>query len=276
MFSCGNSAGPCGNGAGPCGNGAGFATMPGERIDAIGFGELRLIQKPEEFCYGVDAVILADFAASGFERKKKTGRIADLGTGSGIIPLILSHKTSAEEIYGMELQEESFLRAQRGFELNGLTHRLKAIHEDVANTATSELMSLRGDFDLVTSNPPYMTGSCGLINKNDAKTIARHETSAKLADFVKAAKFLLRDKGELCMVHRPSRLVDIFAACREERLEPKELRFVCPREGEIPNIVLVRCVKNGGRELKLLPPLYVYEKEGRGYSEEIQRIYERM
>ena len=247
----------------------------GERVDRTGFGDLLLIQKPEDFCYGVDAVILADFAANGFERKKKTGRVIDLGTGSGIIPLILSHKTSAAEIYGMELQEDSFRRTQRNFALNGLTHRLKAIHEDVANTASSELATLRGGFDMVTSNPPYMKGLGGLINKNDAKTIARHETSADLTDFVKAAQFLLRDKGELCMVHRPSRLVDIFAACREQRLEPKELRFVCPKEGQVPNILLVRCVKNGGHELRILPPLYVYEKDGKGYSEEIMRIYER-
>lgn len=244
----------------------------GERLDSIGFGSLRLIQRPDEFCYGVDAVILADFAARGFSRKSALKRAMDLGMGTGIIPLILSHKTRASEILGIEVQQDSYERACRNIELNGLTDRLTAIHGDVAN---ADFGAMAGSFDLVTSNPPYMTGSCGLINKIDAKTIARHETTGTLEDFIRAAKVLLRDRGEFCMVHRPSRMVDIFAHCRKYRLEPKEIRLVSPRAGTEPNIMLVRCVKNGGAELKILPPLYVYREDGSGYSKEIELIYER-
>lgn len=237
---------------------------PGERLDEIGFSGLKLIQKPEEFCYGVDAVILADFAAG-----KRHDHIVDLGTGTGIIPLVLSHKTRAERIYGIEYQQESWERAVRSAELNNLQDRLRFIRANVA-----EFSQLGGWADAVTANPPYMAGSGGLTNENMAKTIARHETVGTLKDFIACAGRLLRDKGDFYLVHRPSRLVDIFFLCRSCCLEPKELRLVAPRQGKTANIVLIHCVKNGGTELKLLPELYVYGQEG-GYSQEIQQIYER-
>lgn len=238
----------------------------GERIDEIGFSNLRLIQKPEEFCYGVDAVILADFAS-----KKRAERIADLGTGTGIIPLILSHKTDAELIYGIEYQQESFQRAQRNAELNGLSDRVHFLQANVAGFSGLE----EGWADAVTANPPYMQSCGGMTNDNRAKTIARHETVGSLEDFIACACRLLRSRGDFYMVHRPSRLVDIFSLCRKYLLEPKEMRLVAPMQGQIPNIVLLHCVKNGGRELRLLPPLYVYKEKGI-YSDEIQRIYERI
>ncbi|MCQ4637987.1 tRNA1(Val) (adenine(37)-N6)-methyltransferase [Anaerovorax odorimutans] len=236
----------------------------GERIDEIGFSDLRLIQKPEDFCYGVDAVILADFAA-----RKPARRIVDLGTGTGIIPHILSHKTSAETIYGIEYQEDAWARAVRNAELNGLTERLSFIQANVA-----DFDRLTGWADAVTANPPYMAGNGGLVNANQAKTIARHETVGTLEDFIGCACRLLRDRGDFYMVHRPSRLVDIFSLCRKYGLEPKEMRLVAPRAGQIPNIVLIHCVKGGGPELRLLETLFVYKAEG-VYSDEIQRIYER-
>lgn len=238
----------------------------GERIDEIGFSNLRLIQKPEEFCYGVDAVILADFAS-----KKKARRIADLGTGTGIIPLILSHKTDADLIYGIEYQKDSFQRAQRNAALNGLDGRVFFLQANVADFSGLE----DGWADAVTTNPPYMQSSGGMSNDNTAKSIARHETVGSLEDFIACACRLLRSRGDFYMVHRPSRLVDIFYLCRKYRLEPKELRLVAPMEGQTPNIALIHCVKHGGRELKLLPQLYVYQNAG-VYSEEIQRIYERI
>lgn len=238
---------------------------PGERIDEIGFSNLRLIQKPEEFCYGVDAVILADFAS-----KKKAARIVDLGTGTGIVPVILSHKTKAEFIYGIEYQKNSFDRAVRNVELNGLADRLEFINANVA-----EFDGLKEWADAVTTNPPYMVSNGAITNENTAKTIARHETVGTLEDFVKCASGILKNKGDFYMVHRPSRLVDIFVTCRKYRLEPKEIRFVAPRKGERPNIILVHCVKNGGAELKILNDLYVYEEPG-VYSDEIEKIYERI
>ena len=238
---------------------------PGERIDEIGFSDLKLIQKPDEFCYGVDAVILADFAS-----RKKASKIVDLGTGTGIVPIILSHKTNAEFIYGIEYQRDSFERALRNVELNNLEGRLGFINANVA-----EFDGLKEWADAVTTNPPYMVSNGAITNDNSAKTIARHETVGNLDDFVRCASGILKNRGDFYMVHRPSRLVDIFVSCRKYRLEPKEIRFVAPRKGERPNIVLIHCVKNGGAELKILDDLYVYEEPGI-YSEEIQCIYERI
>lgn len=239
--------------------------QPGERLDQTGFGDLCVIQKPEDFCYGVDAVILADFAAS-----KNPRRIVDLGTGTGIIPFILSHKTTAEKIYGIEYQRESWERAVRGAELNGLSNRVSFIRDNVAS-----FCGMKGWASAVTANPPYMAGKGGLTNENQAKTIARHETVGSLEDFIRCAAELLQDKGDFYMVHRPSRLVDIFSLSRRFHLEPKEMRLVAPRQGRQPNLVLLHSIKNGGPELRLLPELYVYRDET-AYSEEIQRIYERV
>lgn len=236
----------------------------GERIDEIGFGGLKLIQKPEEFCYGVDAVILADFAAA-----RPAERIVDLGTGTGIIPHILSHKTKAKKIYGIEYQKDSCRRAVRSAQLNGLEERLSFIEANVA-----QFDQLRGWADAVTCNPPYMPGNGGITNSSRAKTIARHETVGSLEDFVSCAERLLRDRGDFFMVHRPGRLVDIFSLCRAYGLEPKRMRLVAPKPGQIPNIVLLHCVKGGGPELRLMENLYVYRQKG-VYSNEIQQIYER-
>ena len=242
-----------------------------ERLDEIGFGGLRLIQKPEEFCYGVDAVILADFA-SKYSRKSFRSAV-DLGTGTGIIPLILSYKTGIPSIQGVEVQDASFGRAARNSALNGLEGRVGFIHGDVKDYKTGWGKELQGTVDLVTSNPPYTAGSSGLTSSNPAKLIARHETTASLEDFMKCAAYILRDKGEFFMVHRPSRIVDICCLGRQYGLEVKELQFVSPnREGK-PNILLVHMVKGGGREVKMLPPLYVYNMDG-SYTDELLKAYE--
>jgi tRNA1Val (adenine37-N6)-methyltransferase len=245
--------------------------MNAERTDCIGFGDLRLIQQPEDFCYGVDAVILSDFAAVG---QKSAKSIMDLGTGNGIIPLILSHKTDAKKIYGVELQEKAFDIACRNVAQNGLEDRITMIHGDVRKIGDNIRPELTGTLDMVVSNPPYMANQSGLTNLNDAKTIARHETVGTLADFLKTSARLLKSKGHLYMVHRPNRMVDLFCLAREEGLEPKELRLVSPRDGEIPNILLVHFVKGGGKDLKILPPLAVYKANGE-YTSEILAIYEK-
>lgn len=246
---------------------------PGERIDNIGFGDLKLIQKPDEFCYGIDAVLLADFAAEA-----RPDTVIDLGTGTGVIPLILSHKTDASKIMGIEVQVESYKRACNNGILNQLVNRVKFIRGDVADKSVLDFalksISCPNGVDLVCSNPPYMITNGALVNKNKAKAIARHETTAGIEDFIKAAAYVLKDKGHFYLVHRPSRLVDIFYYARNNKLEPKEMRLVCPQKGATANIVLIHFVKNGGAQLNLLPELAVYNDDGT-YTEEINKIYQR-
>ncbi|MBK5245647.1 MAG: methyltransferase domain-containing protein [Peptostreptococcaceae bacterium] len=249
----------------------------GERIDCIRFGDLRLIQKPEDFCYGVDAVLLAHFAATDGEQKNikrvKSKRAMDLGTGTGIVPLILSHKTDITEIFGLEIQKESFQRALRNMELNGLEKRIEILYGDVSDIENVINKDFVGTFDMVTANPPYILKNGAVKNEKTAKMIARHETSGLIDDFIKTAALLLKPKCDFYMVHRPSRLIDICVSCRVNKLEPKGIRLVSPREGEIPNIMLIHCVKYGNPELKFMKNLNIYE--GTSYSKEIKEIYER-
>lgn len=251
----------------------------GERVDETGFGSLKLIQKPEEFCYGVDAVILADFAARKASASLPS-RIAsqdhvtavDLGTGTGIIPVILSHKTGWSQLVGVEVQAGSFDRAVRNVQLNGLDGRMSFIHGDVKDFGKSWGAELYGSVDVVTSNPPYTQGSGGLKSSNTAKSIARHETTAGLEDFIRCAAWLLKPRGDFFMVHRPSRLVDICYMARDAGLEPKEMCFVSPDREAAANILLVHMVKGGGRQLRMLDPLFIYEKDG-SYTEKLKECY---
>ena len=241
-----------------------------ERLDEIGFGNLKLIQKPKDFCYGVDAVILADFATKNLKRNPST--IIDLGTGTGIIPLIMSHKTDADKIIGVEIQEDSYLRAQRNSKLNHLENRISFINGDVKDCVFSWGLHLKGAADVVISNPPYFISGGGIINDLAPKTIARHETSAGLSEFMACASYLLKPKGDFFMVHRPSRLADICCYGREHGLEPKDMCFVSPTADSVPNILLVHFVKGGGKELKFQKPLAVYNKNGE-YTEELLEAY---
>lgn len=249
----------------------------GERIDCIGFGDLRLIQKPEDFCYGVDAVLLAHFASTGGEQENnirvKVKRAIDLGSGTGIVPIILSHKTDIDRIFGLEIQKESFRRALKNMKLNGLENRIEILHGDVSAIEKVISKEFIGTFDIVTANPPYILNNGAIKNKEMAKMLARHETSGLLEDFIRSAALLLKTRGDFYMIHRPSRLIDICVSCRINKLEPKGIRFVSPREGKKPNILLLHCVKNGNPELKFMKNLNIYE--GTQYSKEINKIYER-
>lgn len=236
------------------------------RIDETGFGDVKIYQDPEQFCYGVDAVLLADFA-SGYTRAGS--RVMDLGTGTGIVPLILSHKTEAEYIAGIEVQEHVYDIACKNIEVNGLSGRLEFFLGNVADFDSSKINE---SFDIVTCNPPYFKANCAIINDDSAKTIARHEVAGNLEDFVKMAKKLLKDRGHLFMVHRPDRLVDICEVCRTYRLEPKEIQFISGKPEGIPNILLVHCVKNGNRELKILKPFSVHNEDG-SYSNDLLKKY---
>jgi len=251
----------------------------GERLDDIGFGGLKLIQKPDEFCYGVDAVILADFAAGGgrptdAKAGKKAKKAIDLGTGTGIIPLILSHKTDIAEIYGLEVQEASYERALRTVEANNLSARIKLLKGDVSDFMLGNGKTHAGSFDMVLTNPPYVAKGTGIENNSCAKLVARQETTAGIEDFIFAASRLLKEKGDFYMVHRPSRLPDIILSMHAHSIEPKEMRFVSPNANKAPNIILIHGIKGGRRSLRILDPLFIYNIDG-GYSKEIHRIYER-
>lgn len=241
-----------------------------ESIEEIGFGGLKLIQSSEGFRFGIDAVLLADFAAAICPG---AGSIVDLGTGNGVIPLILSHKTEAGTITGIDLQAKAIELAGRSCDLNGLGERIRFIQCDVAELQ-KERPDLRGTADAVVSNPPYIARGAGITNAGDSKFLSRQETTAGIEEFTAAAAFLLKERGHFFLIHRPSRLVDLFYSCRKNGLEPKMIRFVAPRQGAKPNIVLLHCVKGGGRELDFADELYVYDEAGR-YTAEIMKIYEK-
>ncbi|MGF6377052.1 tRNA1Val (adenine37-N6)-methyltransferase [Clostridiales Family XIII bacterium PM5-7] len=239
------------------------------RLDDTGFGTIEIYQNPKGFCYGIDAVLLADFAARESKSSGKGQRIMDLGTGTGIVPLLLSEMTKSDEIAGIEMQQASYQIAMKNRTHNGLENRLTFFHRDVKDGPPE---GLEGTFDVVTSNPPYTPENCGIESKNQEKALARHETTASLDDFVRCAAELLIDKGSFFMVHRPARLVDICESCRKNKLEPKKIQFISGKIGEKPNILLVQCIKNGNRELRLLDPIFVHNEDG-SYSNEICRIY---
>jgi len=257
-----------------------------ERIDDLQINNLKLIQNSDHFCFGVDAVLLTHFAATS--KGRAPYHIADLCCGNGIIPVLLTAKTEAHYIIGVEIQEEVAALAKRNIELNNLGERVEIICEDlrtlVGATAHGRPRDVEGDvpyinfvpgsFDIVTCNPPYKEADGGLKNSADTLTIARHEVKCTLEDIISVSAKLLREQGRLCMVHRPERLVDMFTLMRQYRLEPKRLRMVHPSPNKTANLVLVEAAKYGKPKLFLDPPLYVYNENGE-YSDEINEIYER-
>lgn len=234
------------------------------RVDDTGFGEIRLTQDTEYFCYGTDAVLLADFASRGRHQ-----RAVDLGTNNAVIPLIMSTITNIEQFVGVEVHEGAAALARKNVTDNGLDERIEILHADVLDVPNHLGAAT---FDAVTANPPYFALQAGSGNERPQLHRARHETTATLDDFVKCAAYLLRPRGAFYMVHRPDRLVDIILSCTNAGLEPKVMQFVCPHRGDAPNMVLIECRRKGGRELKLLPDLIVRSEDG-SRSEEIEKIY---
>lgn len=236
-----------------------------ERIDDLQRDGLKIIQNPRWFSFGIDAVLLAHFSAVG-----KGQTVMDLGTGTGIVPLLLSAKTRAAHITGIELQEDVSHMAKRSVALNGLEDRIAIETMDIKDIATHFKKSC---MDVVTANPPYFKAKAGIQNDTDYKTLSRHEVACTLEDLFRAAYHVLKPSGVFYMVHRPDRLVDIVAVAREMRLEPKQIRFVQPKADAKPNIMLMRFVKYGGHELRFDAPLVVYNESG-DYTPEIYKIYE--
>lgn len=237
-----------------------------ERIDDLQYKGLRLIQKTDGFCFGVDAVLLSNFA-----QVPKGGSVIDLGTGTGIIAVLLAAKKNPSRVVGLEIQPGIAEMASRSIELNGLGEVVSIVQGDIREAAA---MFGASSFDAVVTNPPYMTKGGGLLNPADSKAISRHEILCTLGDVVLAAGKLLRPGGKFSMVHRPQRLADIICAMRDNSIEPKLLRFVHPSPGKKPNLILICGTKNGNPELRVQEPLYVYDSSGR-YSREINEIYNR-
>ncbi len=241
---------------------------PGERVDDLQLNGLRLIQNPKGFCFGIDAVLLSDFAKFSI---KKNSRVLDLCTGNGIVPVLLSAKTEASHIDGIEIQSEVAEMAVRSVKLNALGEKISVTHGDLKNAADIFGKSV---FDNITCNPPYKENHGGLKNSVDTLTVARHEIFCTLGDIISAAADLLKPSGKLTLIHRPERLVDIICLMRAARIEPKRLRFVHPSAGKTATMILIEGTKHGKPKLLLSPPLYVHDENG-NYTEEINRIYGR-
>ncbi|MFA5523201.1 MAG: tRNA1(Val) (adenine(37)-N6)-methyltransferase [Tissierellales bacterium] len=235
-----------------------------ERIDDLGCKGLRIIQNTEGFCFGMDAVLLSNFCDI-----KKNSELVDLGTGTGIIPLLVWAKNQTKKIYAIEIQEEVAEMAKRTMGINSLKDSIEIINTNLIEAP--EILGVN-KFDAVTSNPPYMLQGGGLINPEDKKAISRHEITCTLEDVIKTGSRLLRHNGSFFMVHRPHRIVDIFCLLRQYKLEPKKIRFVHPKVGDKPNLVLIKSIKASKPELKFEPPLYVYNDDLK-YTDEIYKIY---
>lgn len=236
----------------------------GERIDELQRNGYQIIQNENGFCFGMDAVLL-----SGFVKVKKGENALDLGTGTGIIPILLEAKTEGRHFTGLEIQETSADMAQRSVCLNDLNEKVEIVRGDI-----KEAVDLFGkaSFDVVTSNPPYMTGQHGLINPDMPKAIARHEMLCTLEDVIGQASALLKENGRFYMVHRPFRLSEIMVTMSRYRLEPKRMKLVYPFVDKEPNMVLIEGLKGGRPRVTVEKPLIVYEKPG-VYTSEIYDIY---
>ena len=237
-----------------------------ERADEIGFGGYVLYQDSDAFCYGVDAVLLADFCDAS---EKDT--VLDLCCGNGAVSLVIEAKYHPKQMTGLELQEDAVRLAKKSAAANGLADKLSFICGDAVDI---EKYFKGSSFDLVACNPPYFEGGRGIDCAEGAKQLARHESTAGLKDFLRAAGYVLKKGGRLCMIHRPERLADLMELSRRCGLEPKKLRMIVPHKGEAANMVLVQFVKGGGKGLAVLPELAVRNGSG-GFTEDIDRIYGR-
>ena len=236
----------------------------GERLDDLQVNGYEIIQHPGKFCFGMDAVLLSNFA-----RVKKGECALDLGTGTGIIPILLTAKTDGERFVGLEIQDESVDMARRSVDHNHLEERVKIVNGDI-----KEASSIFGSasFDVITTNPPYMIGQHGIANTSDSKAIARHEVLCTLDDIMRESAKILRPGGRFYMVHRPFRLAEILSKMVRVGIEPKRMRMVHPFIDKEPNMVLIEGKRGGNSRMTVEPPLIVYKEQG-VYSEELLGEY---
>lgn len=235
-----------------------------ERLDDLQLSGLRIIQDPERFCFGMDAVLL-----SGFVKAKRGDELLDLGTGTGILPLLLSAKTQCAHLTGLEIQEESADMARRSVALNHLEEKISIVTGDVKEAGT---IFAPASFDCITCNPPYMIGKHGIQNPEAPKAIARHEILCTFEDVAAAAEKLLKSGGKFFLVHRPFRLAEIIVTLTKHKLEPKRMRLVYPFADKEPNMVLLEAVRGGNSRMTVEAPLILFEAPG-VYSQEIKRDF---
>lgn len=238
----------------------------GERLDDLQCNGLYLIQDPDKFCFGIDAVLLSNFV-----KVKKNGHVVDLCTGSGIVPILLSAKTGAKKITGIEIQSDIADMARRSVSYNKLDEKIDIINDDISNV----LKYINNcSVDSVCVNPPYMKDTTAIKNPDLPMAIARHELLTDLETVINIASKLLKESGKFFMVHRPSRLSEIFASMRQNRIEPKRLRFIHPYIESKANLVLIEGAKGSGVWIDVEPPLVVY-KDKNVYTDEVLKIYGR-
>lgn len=235
-----------------------------ERLDDLQRNGYQIIQNPEKFCFGMDAVLL-----SGFAHAKKGDRLLDMGTGTGIIPLLMEAKTGCDHLTGLEIQEESADMARRSVALNGLSDKITIVTGDIKE---ADQIFPSASFDCITCNPPYMIGSHGLTNPDEPKAIARHELLCTFEDVASRAAKLLKPGGHFFLVHRPFRLAEIIITLSKYKLEPKRMQLVYPYVDKEPNMLLLEAVRGGRSRMTVEKPLIVYREPG-VYMKEIYEIY---
>ena len=240
------------------------AIRAGERVDDLERSGYRIIQDPSRFCFGMDAVLL-----SGFARVRRGERVLDLGTGSGIIPILLEAKTEGEHFTGLEIQPEMADMAARSVALNRLREKIDIVQGDIKEA--SRLFG-RASFDVVTSNPPYMDGGAGITNPDEPRAVARHEILCTFDDVAREASRLLRTGGRFYLVHRPRRLAELIVTLRSRGLEPKRILMVHPFADREANMVLIEAVRGGRPLMKVEAPVIVFREPG-VYSDELKSVY---
>ena len=239
-----------------------------ERIDDLELNNLKIIQNKDYFCFGMDSVILSDFA----KNIKNNSTVLDLGTGTGIISILLTAKINAKKIYGIELQEEVAKMADKSIKLNKLENKIQIINDNIKNL---ERYFKKNSIDAIVTNPPYKKENTGVKSENKIKLISKYELEACLEDFIKISSILLKDKGEFYIVHRPDRMADIIEILRKYKLEPKLIKLVYPKINKAPNLILIKCVKNANNFLKFEEPLIVYNNDNT-YTKKLLRIYNKL
>ena len=236
-----------------------------ERIDDLEYKGLKIIQNTEGFCFGIDAVILSDFAKDIRNKSK----VIDLGTGTGILCILLSAKTNLEKIYGIEIQEDVADMAKRSVKLNNLENKIEIINKNILDLTD---IFEKNSIDSIVANPPYQKAETGKTNDKENLYISRHEVTASLKDFIKVSSDLLKSGGSIYMVHKPERLAEISYELKINKLEPKKLRFVYPNYREEPKLILIKATKNAKEFLRIEKPLVIYKEQGQ-YTDEILEIY---
>lgn len=239
-----------------------------ERIDDLEYKNLKIVQDKDGFCFGIDSVLLSDFA----KEIRSKSIVLDLGTGNGVLGILLCGKTNLSKIYGVEIQEDIATIAQKSINLNKLNNRFEIINDNIKNLNS---YFKNDSIDAIISNPPYKKDNSGLKNESQKKLIARHEITANLEDFISVSSKLLKSNGSLYMVHRPERLADLFYLLKKYKLEPKKLRFVQSFTNSKPKFFLIKATKNANSFLNVEQPLIIYNSDG-NYTDEILKIYNKI